>query len=74
MSDRERVQRVDDLVKPEGGMGAGAIIAGVASVLIIVFIPQNLESGTIQFLWVDLEMPKWIFLLVVFGQGAIVGY
>jgi uncharacterized integral membrane protein len=74
VSDKERLRNVDDLVKPEGGVGAGMIIAGIAMALFLIFVLQNLESGTVEFLWMELEMPKWIFLLVVFALGVIVGY
>jgi uncharacterized integral membrane protein len=50
--------------------GPAAVIAIVA----LLFVLQNTESTTFEFLWFDFEMPKWVMLVVFAGVGAVVLY
>ncbi|WP_110205300.1 LapA family protein [Nocardioides daejeonensis] len=47
--------------------------AAVLGVLALVFVFQNHERGRIDFLFWSISMPAWIWLLVIFAAGVIVG-
>jgi uncharacterized integral membrane protein len=49
------------------------IVAGVVAVLALIFVFQNTGSRRIHFLFWSLSMPQWIWLLVIFVAGAVVG-
>lgn len=55
-------------------MSAGRIASLVALVLFIIFVLQNTDEGTVEFLWMDLTLPAWIYLVVIFALGVIVGW
>ena len=50
------------------------IIGAVLGVLALVFIFQNSQKGTVQFLWMDFTTAYWIWLLLMFLIGGLVGY
>lgn len=52
----------------------GLIIGLVALVLFLVFIFQNTEETTVTFLWMELTLAEWIYFVVIFLLGAIVGW
>lgn len=71
----DNVRDVSDLVEKGGeGVRPGAIIAGVVLVLFVIFVVQNFDSGTIQFLWMAIEMPVWVFAVVIFALGIAFGW
>jgi uncharacterized integral membrane protein len=47
----------------------GAIIA----VLALIFVFQNTNKGTVNFFLWDITAPGWLWLLVLFGAGVVVG-
>jgi uncharacterized integral membrane protein len=47
----------------------GLVIVAVA----MTFVFQNTESGRIHFLLWDLELPAWLWLLILFLAGLAVG-
>ncbi|MFT4081121.1 MAG: LapA family protein [Nocardioides sp.] len=49
------------------------ITAVVLAVLALIFVVQNTGKGRIHFLFWTLSMPSWIWLLVMFLVGAVVG-
>lgn len=61
--------------QPKGGVrvSARAISAIVVGVLALIFIFSNLRSGTISFLGLDFVQPVWVWFLIVFVAGVIVG-
>ena len=50
------------------------IVGAALGVLALVFIFQNSQKGTVQFLWMDFTTAYWIWLLLMFLIGGIVGY
>ncbi|GAA1521444.1 hypothetical protein GCM10009788_26620 [Nocardioides humi] len=50
-----------------------AVAGAVLAVLALVFVFQNTGEGRIEFLFWELTMPAWIWLLVVFAAGLAVG-
>jgi uncharacterized integral membrane protein len=62
--------RTDEQWRPTPKMIIGAIIG----LLAFVFIVQNTDKGTVQFLWMDFTTSYWIWLLLMFLCGGVVGY
>ncbi len=50
------------------------IAAGVIAVLALIFILQNSEKRSIQFLFFDWIVGTWVALLVTFALGMLVGW
>jgi uncharacterized integral membrane protein len=50
------------------------IAAGVVAVLVMIFILQNTEKRSIQFLFFDWTVGTWVALLVTFVLGMLVGW
>lgn len=57
----------------EDGINPKLIVGGVLVVLALIFIFQNTGSKTVSFLWLDITMPAWIWMLVLFVVGVAVG-
>jgi uncharacterized integral membrane protein len=68
--------RADDLHTgyTKEGMSGGAIALVVVAVLLLVFILQNGEKGTIKFLFWDTTMRTWMALLIAAVLGFLGGY
>jgi uncharacterized integral membrane protein len=49
------------------------IIGGVIGLLALIFILQNTGREHIHFLVLDIENPAWVWLLVLFAAGFVVG-
>ena|SRR5215204_7191122 len=62
--------RTDERYRPSPKLIIGAVVA----VLALVFVFQNTDRKTVNFLWMDFEAPAWMWLLVIFLAGALVGY
>lgn len=54
------------------GGGAIASLAGVAALLI--FMGQNTEDVSVQFLWWEYTWPVWLLVLVAASIGALVWF
>lgn len=50
------------------------IIGVVIAVFALVFIFQNNDKGTVSFLWMDFTTTLWIWLMLLFLCGGVVGY
>ena len=62
--------RTDEGYRPTPKQIIGAVIAIVS----LVFIFQNNDKGTVNFLWMDVTTTLWIWLLLMFLCGGVVGY
>ncbi len=51
-----------------------AIGAGIAGALALIFILQNTEKRSVQFLFFDWTVGTWVALLVAFLLGMLVGW
>jgi uncharacterized integral membrane protein len=69
MGDNDRVERMDG----ESKTPVGLIVAGVAVVIMAIFVAQNTEDVLFEFLWFNFTIPLWLVLVGVFVLGAIVG-
>lgn len=50
------------------------LVAGVVvAVLALIFVFQNTGRGTVQFFFWDIDAPAWLWLLVLFAAGVVVG-
>lgn len=68
--------RADDLHTgyTREGMSGGAIALVVVGVLLLLFILQNGEKGTINFLFWDVTMRTWMALSIAALLGFVGGY
>ena len=39
----------------------------------VVFIVQNTNSGTVNFLWMSITMPYWIWFTILLVVGVVIG-
>lgn len=60
-------------IEDADGTSAGVIIAGVVGVLLVVFMLQNTDEQSVQFLFFEGNVPLWLALLFAAIGGAIVG-
>ena len=51
-----------------------AITIGVVAVLTLIFILQNTEKRSVQFLFFDWTVGTWVALLVTFVLGMLAGW
>ena len=56
------------------GLGGGAIAALTGVGLLIIFMVQNTEDVTLDFLFWDFTWPLWLFTFVVALVGALVWF
>jgi uncharacterized integral membrane protein len=56
----------------EARMGSGVVATLVGGGLLVVFMAQNTENVTLQFLFWSFTWPLWLFTLTVALLGAIV--
>jgi uncharacterized integral membrane protein len=52
---------------------AKTILGIVLAVLALVFVFQNTKKGSVNFLFWTVSLPGWIWLLIVFALGLVVG-
>jgi uncharacterized integral membrane protein len=49
------------------------IIGGILAVLGLIFIFQNTTRGQVHFLFWDVTAPAWVWLVLLFALGMVVG-
>jgi uncharacterized integral membrane protein len=54
-------------------ISAKLIVGIVLAVLALIFIFQNTEKREVSFLFWDISAPTWLWMLIVFVVGVIVG-
>ena len=55
----------------KGGLGVGAIATGSGVGVLLIFILQNRQPVTLEFLFWDFTWPVWLYTIVVAVFGAI---
>jgi uncharacterized integral membrane protein len=60
-------------IEDSDGAPVGLIVGGVVGVLFILFMLQNTDEQTIQFLFFEGSFPLWLALLLAAIAGAILG-
>jgi uncharacterized integral membrane protein len=70
-------QGAGNVAGPTGGSKTAALSGGVIATLtggglLVVFMVQNTQDVTLQFLFWSLTMPLWLFTLMVAILGSIV--
>lgn len=63
-----------DATEAKGGMGAGAIATLGGLGVLAIFILQNRQSVTLEFLLWDFTWPVWLYTIVVAVFGAMVWF
>lgn len=49
------------------------VVAGLIVIGMAIFVAQNTEDITFEFLWFNFTWPLWLVLVIVFVLGALVG-
>ncbi|MEX1279747.1 MAG: LapA family protein [Acidimicrobiia bacterium] len=59
-----------------GGSGInGRLVLGVLIVVaVLLFVFQNTQETGFRFLWLDFDLPLWIYTVAIFVAGALVGW
>lgn len=58
---------------PDEGLTFRAALGLTAVALALIFVVQNNGSGRVSFLLWDLELPAWLWMLLLFGAGVVAG-
>ena len=64
----------DDGIEETADWNWKMITIGVIALLVLVFILQNTEKQSIQFLLFDWTVGTWLALLITFVLGMLVGW
>jgi uncharacterized integral membrane protein len=56
---------------PERAFNVGVTVGIVVTVAAMIFVLQNRQSTTFDWLWLDFELPLWIALLGAVGVGVV---
>ncbi len=57
-----------------GGVPWGLITAGIAVLLVVIFVVQNSERAELEFLFFDATLAGWLWVLIVFVLGMAAGW
>lgn len=63
----------DPAPRGRSGVSGKAVVAIVLSVLALIFVFQNTNSARIDLFFWHVTAPTWIWLLVLFVGGVVVG-
>ena len=58
----------------KGGRGVGAIATGSGVGVLLIFILQNRQPVTLEFLFWDFTWPVWLYTIVVAVFGALLWF
>jgi uncharacterized integral membrane protein len=61
-------------IQSKQGPGWRAYVLGIAILLLMIFVFQNSQKVTVDFLFVETETPLIFALLVAGGLGALIGW
>ena len=64
-----------------GGLTVGGVTipprvagGGVIAIVALIFILQNRDDIKLNFLWLDINAPLWLWLTIMFVAGGVVGW
>ena len=63
-----------DATESKGGLGAGAIATIGGLGVLLIFVLQNTQPVTLQFLFWDFTWPVWLYTIVVALVGALIWF
>jgi uncharacterized integral membrane protein len=63
-----------DATEAKGGLGAGAIATIGGLGVLLIFVLQNTQPVTLQFLFWDFTWPVWLYTIVVALVGALIWF
>jgi uncharacterized integral membrane protein len=55
-------------------IGIGLIVTAVIAAVIIVFVVQNLDPTTVEFLILSVQLPLWLVAVIFLGLGGVLGW
>ena len=75
------MQPVNAEKPPPGGLTVGGVTipprvagGGIIAILVLIFILQNRDTYQVNFLWLNIESPLWLWFLIMFVAGGVVGW
>ena len=75
------MQPVNAEEPPPGGLTVGGLTipprvagGGIIAILVLIFILQNRDTYQVNFLWLNIESPLWLWFLIMFVAGGVVGW
>ena len=75
------MQPVNAEKPPPGGLTVGGVTipprvagGGIIAIVALIFILQNRNDITLNFLWLDINAPLWLWLTIMFVAGGVVGW
>lgn len=71
--DRSLTHDVDEVERgrPERAFNIGATLGILVTVAAVIFVLQNRQSTTFDWLWLDFDLPLWTALLGAVGVGIV---
>ena len=48
----------------------GLVVGGALAVAVALLVVQNGQSTTVEWLWLDADLPQWLLLLTALSSGA----
>lgn len=73
MADKDR-NRDREVVVGDSSTNVRLIIGVLILIGVLFFVFQNTEVTTFQWIVFDFEMALWVYTLLMFGLGAIMGW
>jgi len=55
-------------------IGIGLIVTVVIGVLVVVFVAQNFDPTTVEFLFFSVQLPLWLVAVIFLGFGVVLGW
>jgi uncharacterized integral membrane protein len=55
-------------------IGIGLMITVAIAALIIIFVVQNLDPTTVEFLFFSAQLPLWLVAIIFLGLGVVLGW
>jgi uncharacterized integral membrane protein len=74
MADHSEGERSGDREYKEGGSSFGAIVAGIVAVAAVIFVFQNSEEASVDFLFFSATVPLSVVIVISMVLGAVLGW
>jgi uncharacterized integral membrane protein len=74
MEDGSDGQRSGDREYTDKGTSFGVIVAGIVAVAAVIFVFQNGEEASVDFLFVSATVPLSVVIIISMVLGAVLGW
>lgn len=64
---------MSDSTEKSGVATTKLVVALLLAAAALVFVFSNMAEAKLKFLMIEIAMPGWVWLIVLFGAGVIVG-